>query len=132
MDSPKGTVLLTDEPKRIAKKIKSAVTDSGTEVRYDREEKAGISNLIELMAAATGRTIEEVEADHADSRYGDFKVAVAEAVVEMLRPVQERHAELAEDPGAVEAALRTGAEKAREVAAPTLEKAKAAMGFLAP
>jgi tryptophanyl-tRNA synthetase len=131
-DSPKGTVLLTDEPSRIAKKIKAAVTDSGTEVRYDREHKAGISNLIELMAAATDRTIDEVEAAFADSRYGDFKVAVAEAVVEMLRPVQERYAQLKDDPGAVERALRDGAAKARSVAAPTLERAKDAMGFLAP
>ena len=130
VDSPKGTVLLLDEPKRIAKKIKSAVTDSGSEVVHDRETKAGISNLMELYAAATDQTLDEVTDEFAGKRYGDFKTAVADAVVEMLRPVQERYAELADDPGEVERILGDGADRARAIAAPTLAAAKDAMGFL--
>ncbi len=131
-DSDKGVIAIFDDPKRIAKKIRSAVTDSGTEVRYDRAEKAGISNLIELMAAATDRTVAEVEAAYADSRYGDFKVAVADAVVEMLAPMRERYLELRADPGEVEAALTRGADKARSIAGETLAAAKDAMGFWTP
>ena len=131
-ESDKGVISIFDDPKRIAKKIRSAVTDSGTEVRYDRADKPGISNLIELMAAATDRSIEDVEAEHADSRYGDFKVAVGDAVVEMLAPLRERYLELRADPGAVEDALTKGADKARDVASETLARAKDAVGFWTP
>ena len=129
--SPKGVVGLLDEPARLAKKIRSAVTDSGTDVRYDRQEKAGISNLLEILSAATGRDIADLEREYGDRGYGVFKSAVAEAVVELLRPVQERHAELAGDPGEVERILAEGAARAREVSAATLAKAKDAMGFWA-
>jgi tryptophanyl-tRNA synthetase len=129
--SPKGVVGVLDTPKQIEKKIKSAVTDSETEVRHDREAKAGVSNLLELYGAATGRTLEQSEADFAGQQYGSFKAAVAEAVVEMLAPVQERHAELAADPGEVERILRDGAERAREVSAPVVARAKELLGFLA-
>jgi tryptophanyl-tRNA synthetase len=129
--SPKGVVGVLDTPKQIEKKIKSAVTDSETEVRHDREAKAGVSNLLELYGAATGRTLEQAEADFAGQQYGSFKAAVAEAVVEMLAPVQERHAELAADPGEVERILRDGAERAREVSAPVVARAKELLGFLA-
>jgi tryptophanyl-tRNA synthetase len=131
-ESPKGLVLLFEEPKRIAKKIRSAVTDSGTEVRYDREHKAGISNLIELMAAATDRSLEEVEAEFVGAQYGTFKTAVAEAVVEMCRPFRERYLELEADPAAVEEILTKGADEARSIAADTLAAAKDAMGFWTP
>lgn len=132
VESPKGTVNVLDDPKGIAKKIRSAVTDSGTDIRYDRNEKAGISNLVELMAAATDRSIDQVEAEFSGQQYGTFKSAVAEAVVEMLRPIQERHAELAADPGAVEEILADGAKRARGTASATLTAAKQAMGFLPP
>jgi tryptophanyl-tRNA synthetase len=128
--SPKGVVGLLDEPKQIAKKIRSAVTDSGTDVRYDRRDKAGIANLLEIMTAATGREIPDLEAEFGDGGYGAFKSAVAEAVVEMLRPVQERYADLAKDPGEVQRVLADGADRARQVSAVTLAKAKDAMGFL--
>ncbi|MBW3618608.1 MAG: tryptophan--tRNA ligase [Actinobacteria bacterium] len=129
--SPKGVVGLLDEPARLAKKIRSAVTDSGTDVRYDRQEKAGISNLLEVLSAATGREIADLEREYGDRGYGVFKSAVAEAVVELLRPVQERHAELAGDPGEVERILADGAARAREVSSVTLAEAKDAMGFWA-
>lgn len=132
VSSEKGIVYLLDEPDRIAAKIRSAVTDSGREVRYDRAEKAGISNLLEVMAGVTGREVGELEEEFAGAGYGDFKTAVAEAVIEALRPLRERYAELAADPGEVERILAGGAERAREVASRTLAEARQAMGFLAP
>src|SRR5690606_37084028 len=111
---------------------RSAVTDSETEVRYDRDAKPGVSNLLEIMAVATGREVDDLAAEYADGGYGAFKTAVADAVVEMLRPVQERHAELAADPGEVSRILADGADRARAFAAPTLAKAKDAIGFLPP
>ncbi len=131
-DSDKGLISLLDPPDRIAKKIRSAQTDSGREVTFDRADKAGISNLLEIMAAATHRDVDALVDDFADSGYGDFKSAVAEAVVEMLRPLQERHAELVEDPAEMRRLLAEGAAKARAVSAPILARAKAAMGFLPP
>jgi tryptophanyl-tRNA synthetase len=130
IESPRGTVSLIDDPKAIAKKIRSAVTDSGTDIRYDRSDKPGISNLLELLAAATDRSVDDVAAEYDGQGYGAFKGAVAEAVVEMLRPMQERYHELAADPDAVEAILAAGADKARGVAAPTLARARDAMGLL--
>ena len=131
-DSPKGTVQILAEPKRIAKQFRSAVTDSETEVRYDREAKPGVSNLLEIMSVATGRDVEDLVGEYGDQGYGTFKTAVADAVVEMLRPVQERHAELADDPAEVMRILGDGAERARAVAAPKLVRAKDAVGFLPP
>lgn len=131
-DSPRGTVRVLEDPASILKKFKSAVTDSETEVRFDRDAKPGVSNLLEIMAAATGREVADLVSEYATGGYGTFKVAVAEAVVEMLRPVQERYAELAEDRGEVMRILADGADRAHAIARPTLEKAKEAMGFLAP
>jgi tryptophanyl-tRNA synthetase len=130
--SPRGTVLVLDEPTAIVKKIRSAVTDSGTDVRYDREDKAGISNLLDLLAAATDRDIADVEDEFRGQGYGAFKSAVAEAVVELVRPIQARHRDLVADPAGVERLLRTGAERARARASTTLGRAKHAMGFLPP
>lgn len=130
--SDKGVIRLFEDPGRIAKKIRSAVTDSGTEVRHDRDEKAGIANLIELHAAATGQTPTEVEDEFAGQQYGAFKGAVADAVVAMLEPIQQRHAELADDPGEVERQLAAGAQDARGHSAPLVEQAKELVGFLAP
>ena len=130
-DSPQGTVLVFDEPKTIEKKIKSAVTDSGAEVRYDRDEKPGISNLIEIYGAVTDATIAEVEREFAGLQYGAFKGAVAEAVVEYLRPVQERYAELIADPAEVDRRLGAGADLAEAIAEPVLARACRAAGLLA-
>jgi tryptophanyl-tRNA synthetase len=122
-----GTVLVLDDPKVITKKVKSAVTDSGTEVRRGNG-KEGITNLIEILAVARGSSEEEIEREFEDSGYGDFKAAVAEAVVHFLAPVRERYDELRPDETALERALSSGAERAREIAAGTLAEVRAAIG----
>jgi tryptophanyl-tRNA synthetase len=123
-----GTVLVLDEPAAIRKKLGSAMTDSGREVRRG-PEKAGITNLIDILAVARGVGQDEVEREFEGAGYGDFKQAVAEGVVEMLGPVRERYAELRPDEAALEAALAAGAEKAREIAAVTLADVRARMGI---
>ncbi len=130
--SDKGIVNLLDDPKRIEKKFKGAVTDSATDIRHDRTDKPGVSNLLEILSAATDRDVPDLVAEYDGQGYGTFKGAVAEAVIEMVRPIQERHAELASDPGEIERVLQQGADRAREVAAPTLARAKAAIGLLPP
>ncbi len=129
-DSPKGTVQILADPDRIAKQFRSAVTDSETEVRFDRDVKPGISNLLEIFSVATGRSVDDLVVEYADGGYGVFKTAVADAVVEMLRPVHERHAELASDPAEVRRILADGAARAREISGPRLARAKQAVGFL--
>jgi tryptophanyl-tRNA synthetase len=123
-----GTVYVLDDPQAVTKKIKSAVTDSGTEVKRG-EGKEGIANLIEILAVARGTTEEEIEKQFDDSGYGDFKGAVAEAVVEFLAPVRERYAELRPDEAALETALSAGAEKARAIASETLAEVRSAIGI---
>jgi len=129
--SEQGRVYVLDEPKAIEKKIKSAVTDSGSEVRR-APEKPGIANLIEILAAVRGIDQAAVEAEFAEARYGEFKTAVADAVVEYLTPVRERYAELRADEDALEATLATGAAQARELAAETLADVRELMGVGAP
>jgi tryptophanyl-tRNA synthetase len=124
-----GTVYVLDEPEAIRKKLGSAVTDSGREVRRDGE-KAGITNLIDVLAVARGIAPDEVEREFEGAGYGDFKGAVAEAVVELLAPVRERYAELRPDEAALEAVLAAGAEKARAIAAPTVADVRDRMGFV--
>jgi tryptophanyl-tRNA synthetase len=130
VNSPLGTLLVMDGPEEITRKVKKAVTDTDGEVRFDREAKPGLSNLLELLAVATGRTPQQVAEGY--QRYGDLKADTAEALVELLRPVQERRAALASDPGAVPAMLARGAGKATEVAEATYARAAAAIGLLAP
>jgi tryptophanyl-tRNA synthetase len=122
-----GTVYVLDDPATIERKFKRAVTDSGTEVRRGID-KVGITNLIEILAAVQGTTPEAVEREHADARYGDFKLAVAQAVIERLRPIHERYAALRADEAALERVLADGAEKARGIAAPVLADVRRAMG----
>jgi len=129
--SDKGVVFVLDEPAVIAAKFRSAVTDSDGEVRIDRKGKPGVTNLVEILAAVTDRTVEEVVAAHSGG-YGALKSTVAEAVIEFLTPMRERSIELARDPGALEQLLATGADRARSVAGPTLVRARAAMGLLPP
>jgi tryptophanyl-tRNA synthetase len=126
--SEQGTVYVLDEPKAIEKKFKSAVTDSGSEVRL-APDKPGIGNLIEILAAVRGSAPAAVEADFADARYGEFKVAVAEAVVEYLAPVRARYEALRADESALDAILSDGAARAAAVAAPVLADVRALMGF---
>jgi tryptophanyl-tRNA synthetase len=127
-----GTVYVLDEPDAIAKKLRSAVTDSGKEI-VRAAEKPGVSNLIEILAVARGHTPAQVEADMADARgYGDLKAAVAEGVVEMLSPVRERYLELRADEPALEAVLADGAARARAIAAGTLIEVRECMGVGPP
>ncbi len=130
VDSPLGTVSVLDPPEEIERKVKKAVTDTESDVRYDPEAKPGLSNLLVLLAAATDRRPEEVAEGY--DRYGDLKADVTAALVELLRPVQERYAVWADDPGAVSAVLRAGAERAHEVAAATYSRAAEAVGLLPP
>jgi tryptophanyl-tRNA synthetase len=130
--APQGVVRMIDEPDVVRKKFKTAVTDSGTDVRHDPEEKAGVSNLIEIMAVATGTSIGAIEAQFDGQGYGQFKEAVAEAVVELLVPIQERYRELRADEAELSRLLAVGAEKAREASAPTLEAMYERMGFVRP
>jgi tryptophanyl-tRNA synthetase len=123
-----GTVLVLDEPAAIRKKFASAVTDSGREVRRG-PEKAGITNLIDILAVARGVDQTEIEREFEGAGYGDFKQAVAEGAVELLAPVRERYAELRPDEAAIEATLAAGAAKARAIAAPTLADVRGVMGF---
>lgn len=127
-ESPQGTVGMLDDPKVIEKKFKRAVTDNDAEVRYDVEAKPGVSNLLSILAAATDRTIDEVAAGY--TQYGPLKADAAAAVIEVLRPVQERYAELAADPAQTEKILAAGAEEARTAAAVVLDRARDAIGLL--
>jgi tryptophanyl-tRNA synthetase len=126
--TPQGTVLVIDPPETVAKKVRSAVTDSGREVRRG-EGKEGIVNLIEIMSVATGQTPEQIEAAYDGKGYGDFKSDVADAVVEMLRPVRQRYLELRSEIDELETVLRRGAEHARSVSSATLAEMKRRMGF---
>jgi tryptophanyl-tRNA synthetase len=127
-----GTVLVLDPPDVIRRKFKTAVTDSGREVRYAPDEKPGVSNLIEILSVAGGTTIPDIESSYDGRGYGDLKGDVGEAVVELFRPVQERYAELRGDEGELRRRLRMGADKARETTAPTLEQMYERMGFVRP
>ncbi|MBO0693538.1 MAG: tryptophan--tRNA ligase [Acidimicrobiaceae bacterium] len=125
-----GTLFLLDDPATITRKIRRAVTDTEGSVHYDPDAKPGVSNLLDLLAIATDRSPAEVASGY--SQYGPLKTDTADAVVEMLAPIQARFHELASDPGAVAKVLAAGAERAREVAAPTLTAACEAMGLVAP
>jgi len=125
--TPQGTVLVLDEPDVIAKKIRSSVTDSGSEIVRARD-KAGISNLIEILAAVRGVSAADVEQEFAGSGYGAFKGAVAEAVIDYLAPVRDRYEALRADEAALGATLADGAEKARAIASETLVDVRRVMG----
>ncbi|NII67374.1 tryptophan--tRNA ligase [Cellulomonas sp. CW35] len=129
--SPNGLIELLDNPKTIAKRIRSAVTDAGREIRFDPEHKAGVSNLLTIFSALSGRGIAELEADFDGKGYGDLKVALADLVVEWVTPFQARVHEYLDDPAALDAVLAAGAEKAREIAAPTLDRVYERSGLLA-
>jgi tryptophanyl-tRNA synthetase len=126
--TPQGTVLVLDEPGAIVKKLKSAVTDSGSEVRRD-PEKPGVSNLIEILAAVRETDPERIEVEFDGQGYGAFKAAVADAVVEYLAPVRERYEQLRADEAELERVFAAGADKARAIAAETVADVREAMGF---
>jgi tryptophanyl-tRNA synthetase len=126
-----GTVLVVDEPEAVRKKIRSAVTDSGTEVRRG-PDKQGIANLIEILSVVRAVSPEDVEREFDGSGYGDFKSAVADEVVSYLAPVRERYGELRSDEDALERTLSAGADKARAIATDTLADVREAMGVGPP
>jgi tryptophanyl-tRNA synthetase len=129
--TPQGTVGLLDPPDTVRRKVRSAVTDSGNEVRRG-EDKPGITNLIDIMAVATGSTPEEIEARYDGTGYGKFKEDVAEAIVALLDPIRLRYGELRANQAVLRAILAEGAAKAELIAAETLEVAYERVGFVAP
>ena len=128
-DNPKSFIGILDQPSTIIKKFKSAVTDSETCVCY-REGKDGINNLMSIYSAVTGKDYDAITAEFEGKGYGDFKVAVGEAVVEELRPIRERYEQLMQDKAYLESCYRAGAEKASSIAGRTLEKVYKKIGFL--
>jgi tryptophanyl-tRNA synthetase len=129
-ETDRGLIQLLDDPATIARKFKRAVTDSETEVRYDPVAKPGVSNMLEILAAATGQTPANVA--HGYTQYGPLKADAGEAVIEMLSPVQQRYQELMADRGELASLLHKGADKARSVASVTLRRAYDAVGLLHP
>jgi tryptophanyl-tRNA synthetase len=130
--SPAGIIDLLDDPARSAKKIRSAVTDTGREIHYNPETKPGVSNLLSIHSALSGRSIPDLEAAYAGKGYGDLKKDLAEIVAEFVRPIQERTATYLDDPAQLDKLLAVGAEKARSISAPTLRTVYERIGFLAP
>lgn len=127
---PDGCVNLLDKPDDIRRKFKRAVTDSETSVRYDPEQKPGVSNLLTIYGAASGKTIEEAEAEFAGRGYGTFKNAVGDAVIELFRPIREETERLLSDKAYLEMTYRQGAERARSIAVRTLRKVHRKLGFV--
>ncbi|GAA1522765.1 tryptophan--tRNA ligase [Dactylosporangium maewongense] len=127
-----GLVELLEDPAKAAKKIKSAVTDTGREIIFDQAAKPGIANLLTIYSALTGRSIDDLVAAYDGKGYGDLKKDLAEVVVEFLRPIQQRTNAYLEDPAQLDKLLAIGAEKARSVAAATLGTVYDRIGFLAP
>ncbi len=130
--SPAGIIELLEEPARSAKKIKSAVTDTGREILFDQQHKPGISNLLTIYAALSGRTIDELLEQYDGKGYGDLKKDLAEVVVGFVQPIQERTRGYLEDPAQLDKLLAVGADKARAVASETLQYAYDRVGFLPP
>jgi tryptophanyl-tRNA synthetase len=127
-----GCLWLSDEPKVLEKKVRSAVTDTGREIVYDPERKPGVSNLLVIAASLSGEPIGSLEERFSGAGYGDLKKEVAGLVVDFAVPFQRRMAELMGDPASLDAVLRRGADRAREIAAPVLAAAKTAVGLLPP
>ena len=129
-DSMGGLIEILDTPEVNAKKIKSAVTDTGREVTFDAQEKPGVSNLLTIFSTLSGRTIADIENEFAGKGYGDFKTAVADVVVEYLRPVREQTLELLDDPTHLNAILKVGAAKAETVARETIANVYERVGLI--
>jgi len=129
-ESMQGVIELMDTPESNAKKIKSSMTDAGREVRFDQVEKPGISNLMTIHSALTGNTFVQIESEFEGKGYGDFKGAVAEIVVEYLRPIRAKALALLEDEASLISILHSGADKARVVAQATLTKTYENLGLV--
>ncbi len=129
--SPNGVIDLLDDPKQVLKKVRSAVTDSGSEIRFDREQKPGVSNLLTIYSALTGRTIDDIVAEYEGRQYGHLKVALGDLLADFVGEFGDRTRELLGDRAELDRILAAGAEKAREVATPTLELVYERSGFVA-
>ncbi|HZS13597.1 MAG TPA: tryptophan--tRNA ligase [Candidatus Dormibacteraeota bacterium] len=129
--TPQGTVYMLDPPDAVRKKFRTAVTDSGRDVRR-AADKPGVSNLVEIMAMATGEPMDAIESRYDGKGYGVFKDAVADSVIELLAPIQSRYEELRSDMAELDRILARGAERARAASAPTLQAMYERMGFVAP
>jgi len=129
--TPQGTVYMLDPPDAVRKKFRTAVTDSGRDVRR-AADKPGVSNLVEIMAMATGEPMDAIESRYEGKGYGVFKDAVADSVIELLAPIQSRYEELRSDMAELDRILARGAERARAASAPTLQAMYERMGFVAP
>jgi tryptophanyl-tRNA synthetase len=127
-----GLIELLDDPKRSAKKIRSAVTDTGREVVFDEENKAGVANLLTIYSALAERSISELEAAYVGKGYGDLKKDLAEVLVEFVTPFQDRVKSYMDDVAELDKVLALGAERAREVASRTLAQVYERVGFLPP
>ncbi|WP_029252381.1 tryptophan--tRNA ligase [Paraoerskovia marina] len=128
--SPKGLIGLLDDPKQIAKRIRGAATDSGSEIRFDRDEKPGISNLLSIYSVLTGRDVDSIVADYEGKGYGHLKVDLADVVVDVLTPFQALAAEYLDDPAELDAVLARGAEKARGIAQDTVDRVYDRIGLV--
>lgn len=128
--TPKGLINLLDDPKATAKKVKSAVTDTDTVIRFDPENKAGVSNLLGIMSVLTGTSVADLEKSYEGKMYGALKTDLAEVMVDFVTPFRTRTNEYLDDPETLDAVLAKGAEKARAVAAETLAQAYDKIGFL--
>lgn len=131
-DNANNFIMLLDEPKKIEKKLKRAVTDSDEQARiyFDNEEKPGVSNLLTLMSCMTGRSIDEIVPEYEDKMYGHLKKDTAEAVLSVIEPLQQRYFELRKDEGELLNIMKDAAERASEKASQTLDKAKNALGLI--
>lgn len=129
-ENEKNFVSIIDDPKQIEKKIKSATTDSGTEIKYDPENKAGLSNLMTIYSVLSGKTTDQIEKDYEGKMYGHLKVDLADLVVQILKPVRERYDELMKNKDYLDQLMRSGAERASVRARPTLKKVYQTVGLL--
>jgi tryptophanyl-tRNA synthetase len=125
-----GVIELLDAPEITLKKFKSSVTDDGKEVKFDEKGKPGISNLLTIHSALSGKSIEAIENEFAGKGYGDFKTAVAEVVIAELEPIRHRTKQLMDDPAELVSLLNAGAKKANDVASNTLKEVYAALGLI--
>jgi tryptophanyl-tRNA synthetase len=128
--SPAGIIEMLDEPRASAKKIRSAVTDSGRDVIFDEDAKPGLSNLLTIYSTLTGRSIADLEQEYAGRGYGDFKKALGDVVVEFVTPFRDRTLELLDDPAELDRVLADGAARAREVASATVHQVYDRVGFV--
>ena len=129
-DNANNFILITEDEASIIKKFKKAVTDSGSEILYDEVNKPGISNLMKIYASIKSKTVEEVQQEFANSRYGDFKIAVGTAVAETLAPIKKRYEELMDDKGYLDSIFKKNAQRARELSEPTIDEVYRKIGFL--